>query len=107
MSDASVASQETEQPPEQVVAVSLSPATSEGGVIDYGTSHGRKLYATATAKLEEDPFNCGAEDLYSFLKALKDRAREFGWDDPGIGIVSISDRPNNPNEFKRLKITLI
>ena len=102
MSDVSVDSQETEQPPEQVVAFSLTPATSVGGVIDYGTSRGRKLYATATAKLEEDPFDCVAEDLYSFLKALKDRAREFGWDEPGIGILSIPDRPDNPNEFKSL-----
>ena len=102
MSDASTASQELEQIPARAVAFSLTPATSIGGVINYGTSQGRKLYATATAKLEEEPFDCVAEDLYSFLKALKDRAREFGWDEPGIGILSIPDDPVNPNEFKSL-----
>ena len=51
-----------EQPPEQIVAFSPTPATSIGGVIDYGTSRGRKLYATATAKLEEDPFDCQRND---------------------------------------------
>ena len=70
MSDASVASYEVEQPPEQLVTFSLTPAISVGGVIDYRTSCGRKLYAEATAKLEEDPFDCVAEDLYSFLNAL-------------------------------------
>ena len=55
---------------------SLTPATAVGGIIDYSTSAGLKLYTTATAKLEEDLFDCSANDLYFFLKALKDRARE-------------------------------
>ena len=102
MSDESVGSQDADQGPERVVAFSLTPATSIGGIIDYGTSRGRKLYASATAKLEEEPFDCVAEDLYSFLKALKDRAREFGWDEPGVGILSIPDDPIHPTEFKSL-----
>ena len=81
---------------------SLTPATAIGGIIDYSISSGRKMYAAATAKLEEDPFDCVAEDLYSFLKALKDRAREFGWDTHGVGILSIPDDPLNPTEFKSL-----
>ena len=88
--------------PNDVVAFSLTPATSIGGIIDYSTSMGRKLYSTAISKLEEDPFDCVAEDLYSFLKALKDRAREFGWDEEGVGILSIPDDPANPTEFKSL-----
>ena len=81
---------------------SLTPATAVGGVIDYTTSTGRKLYSAATAKLEEDLFDCCADDLYSFLKALKDRAREFGWDDYGIGIMSIPDDINNPTQFRSI-----
>ena len=88
--------------PAQVVAFSLTPATSIGGIIDYATSRGRKMYTSATTKLEDEPFDCVAEDLYSFLKALKDRAREFGWDDTGIGILSIPNDPVNPTEFKSL-----
>ena len=81
---------------------SLTPATAVGGIIDYTTSAGRKLYSAATAKLEEDLFDCCADDLYSFLKALKDRAREFGWDDYGIGIMSIPDDLNNPTVFRSI-----
>ena len=81
---------------------SLTPATAVNGVIDYATATGRKLYSSATAKLEEDQFDCTPEDLYSFLKALKDRAREFGWDEPGIGILSIPNDPVSPAEFKSL-----
>ena len=40
--------------------------------------------------------------MYSFLKALKDHAREYGWDEPGVGILSIPDDPVNPQEFKSL-----
>lgn len=81
---------------------SLTPARSIRGIIDYSTSSGRKLYEKATAKLEEDLFDCNAEDLYSFLKALKDRSREFGWDERGVGILSIPNDPIDPNEFKSL-----
>ena len=87
---------------ERDIIFSLTPATAIGGIIDYSTSSGRKMYASATAKLEEDQFDCVAEDLYSFLKALKDRAREFGWDTHGVGILSIPDDPINPSEFKSL-----
>ena len=86
----------------QNINFSLTPATAIGGIIDYTTNSGRKMYASASAKLEEDQFNCVAEDMYSFLIALKDRAREFGWHTYGVGILSIPDDPINPTEFKSL-----
>jgi hypothetical protein len=81
---------------------SLTPASSVGGIIVYSTTKGRKLYMSATSKLEDDLFNCTAEDLYGFLQALKDRAREYGWDEPGVGILSIPDNPYNPTNFRPL-----
>ena len=56
----------------------LSPAMAYNGIIDYSTTQGRKMYSAATAKLSEDLYDCNAEDLYTFLKALKERAREYG-----------------------------
>ena len=46
------------------------------GIIDYSTTQGRKMYPAATAKLSEDLCDCNAEDLYTFLKALKEQSRE-------------------------------
>jgi hypothetical protein len=83
-------------------AFSLTPAASIGGIIDCSTARGRKLYSAATSKLEDELSNCNAEDLYSFLKALKDRSREYGWNKNGVGILSIPDDPINPTEFKSL-----
>lgn len=80
----------------------LTPAAAVCGIIDYSTAAGRKLYAAATAKVEEDLFDCCADDLYSFLRAIKDRAREFGWDAAGVGILSIPDDPVTPTVFKSL-----
>ena len=97
MGDADSLSDASNQP-----VFSLTPARSVRGIIDYSKAAGRKMYERATAKLEEDLFDCSSEDLYSFLKALKERAREFGWDEPGVGILSIPDEPHNPNEFKSL-----
>ena len=53
-------------------AFSLTPATAVGGIIDYSTATGRKLYSVATDKVEEDLFDCCADDLYGFLGAVKD-----------------------------------
>ena len=86
----------------QAPAFALTPATAVGGVIDYNTAAGRKLYSAATAKVEEDLFDCTPDDLYGFLRAVKDRAREFGWDQAGVGILSIPDDPVNPTSFKSL-----
>ena len=86
----------------QNMNISLTQATAIRRITEYSTSSGRKIYTTATAKLEEDPFDCVAEDLYSFLKALKDRAREFGWDTHGVGILSIPDDSLNTTDFKSL-----
>ena len=100
MSDSSEATAPVAQVQNPVFA--LTPATAVDGIIDYSTSAGRKLYATATAKVEEDLFDCTADDLYGFLRAVKDRAREFGWDQTGVGILSIPDDPTNPTSFKSL-----
>ena len=80
----------------------LTPAMALEGIIDYKTTRGRKMYASATAKLSEDLYDCNAEDLYAFLKALRERAREYGWETAGVGIMSIPDDPNNPTGFKSL-----
>ena len=90
------------QAPLQNPVFALTPATAVGGIIDYGTAQGRKMYAAATAKLSEDLYDCNAEDLYAFLKALKERAREYGWETPDVGIMSIPDDPVNPVDFKSL-----
>ena len=100
MSDVSEASAPVVQVLHPVFA--LTPATAVNGIIDYSTAAGRKLYSTATAKVEEDLFDCTADDLYGFLRAVKDRAREFGWDQTGVGILSIPDDPMNPTSFKSL-----
>ena len=84
------------------VEFALSPAMAHNGIIDYSTTQGRKMYSAATAKLSEDLYDCNAEDLYTFLKALKERAREYSWDMDGVGIMSIPDDPVNPTMFKSM-----
>jgi hypothetical protein len=48
----------------------LNPAQALDGVIDYTTSEGRKLYNSATLKLDEELFDCNADGLYQFLQSL-------------------------------------
>ena len=73
----------------------LTPAVAIQGVIDYSTSEGRKIYTTATYKLDEELYDCTPEDLHQFLQSVQLRAKEFGWDDEVTGILQIPDDPLN------------
>ena len=83
-------------------AFSLTPVTAIDGIIDYSTTARRKLHLAATAKVEEDLFDCSAGDTYSFLCVVKGHTRGFGWDMAGVGILLVPDDPSNPISFKPL-----
>ncbi len=55
------------------------------------TAEGRKLYNSATLKLDEELFDCNADGLYQFLQSLGHRASEYGWDDDQEGVISIPE----------------
>ena len=74
----------------------LSPALSVTGVIDYSTTEGRKYYEKSVEKLNIEPFDCETDDLHLFVDALTERAREMGWDIPGVGITDIFHDPSDP-----------
>ena len=61
------------------IPFALTPAAANPGIIDYTTVAGRKMKENCTKKLTEELFDCVPEDLFSFLKALKDRARDSDW----------------------------
>ena len=67
----------------------LTPTQSVVGIINYSTSEGRNIYRSATKQLTEELFDCNSEDMFGFLKALEERARQCGWDEEGMGITSI------------------
>ena len=50
------------------------------------------LYATAFMP-EDETFNCNAEVLYSLPEALKNWAREYGWDKEYLEIMPIPEDP--------------
>ena len=102
MSDENESRSDPEVDNQAPVEFTLSPAMAHTGIIDYFTTQGRKMYSAATAKLLEDLYDCNAEDLYTFLKALRERAREYSWDMDGVGIMSIPDDPVNPTTFKSM-----
>jgi hypothetical protein len=77
-------------------AFALTPAVAVIGVINYNTAEGRKLYASATAKLAEEQYDCKPDGLYQFLQYLSNRAREFGWDNDIGGILQIPEDPQDP-----------
>lgn len=73
----------------------LMPAGAVDGVINYRTPEGRKLYENATKKLNEELYDCNAEELYAFLYTLDERATEYGWNDEVGGILYVPKDPND------------
>ncbi len=74
----------------------LTPAVAVQGVIDYNTNEGRKLYSSATHKLDEELYDCKPEGLYQFLQSLNNRAQEYGWNDDIGGILHIPEDVTDP-----------
>ena len=74
----------------------LTPAKAYAGIVDFCTSGGRKLYEQATAKLNEELYDCTPGGLFQFLKDLEDRARKSGWAGED-GILMIPEDPANPD----------
>ena len=60
------------------VLFALIPAAENPGIIDYTSVEGRKMKESSTKKLTEDPFDCVPEQLFIFLKALKNIGKMVG-----------------------------
>ena len=78
------------------IAFALTVAAANPGIIDYTTVAGRKLKELCSKKLTEELFDCVPENLFTFLKALKDRARDYDWNG-GAGILDVVQDPSDPN----------
>lgn len=57
----------------------LGPALVTNAVIDYSQAAGIKLYRSATAKLQEDLYDCDPAGLRDIMDSLLERAGEYGW----------------------------
>ena len=93
------------------MAFALTPGEGLQGIIDYSTESGRKFFKQATVALEpEELFSATSEGLQHFLKLLKIRADDYGWNqhDEGDnwqdhGILWIADDVDDPDcESKNL-----
>ena len=50
-----------------------------GKIINYNTKNGRDHYEKATAPLEAETYDCGADGFFQFSKEIGRRAEAFGW----------------------------
>ena len=73
-----------------MAAFALSPAMALGGLIDYTTDQGQKIFKQSIRKLSEEPFDFNTNNLHLFMDLLRQRADEMGWNEPAIGINEIS-----------------
>ena len=81
----------------------LTPAAASSDVIDYKTAYGRKVCDEAIAALTKEPFDCELDGLFSFMKALKDRARGQDW----MGGTGILDIPEDISDINSKTANLI
>ena len=74
----------------------LTRAATLIDVIDYKTAYRRKVCDEAIMALMKEPFDCEPDGLFSFMKALEDRARDQDWMG-GTGILTIPENINDIN----------
>jgi hypothetical protein len=77
----------------------LSVKESNGSTIciDSGScsTEGRKIYGSATYKLDEELYDCKLDGLYQFLQSLHSQAQEYGWNNVVGGILQIPKDPQD------------
>jgi hypothetical protein len=61
------------------VVFSLGPSIAHENIIDYETPAGAKSYNIATAKLQEELFDCEPVGIAQFLCAIKNGSMQCGW----------------------------
>ena len=72
----------------------IAPALAIAGIIDMGSSEGRKMYKDGTASISDPLFNLLSTGLKLFLSGLRRRARLYGWPATN-GILQIPEDSNN------------
>ena len=79
------------------VAFHLNPAASITGVLDYSDKEAKRLYSSAIKSLypKDELYQCEPGEMEIFLKALSNRANEYGWDNEVTGILHIPEDPTD------------
>ena len=94
----------------------LNPASAMTGTLDFSRTETRKYYAKATEKLDsEELYDCTPGNMFHFLKLIKQRANEYGWDEENLGIMWIPEDVDNldselrylPTEYGRITMDQI
>ena len=76
----------------------LNPSTTIDGVLDFTDKNAKKIYEKAIKSLypQDDLYQCEPAEMISLLKALKNKANEFGWDHEQNGILHIPNDHTDP-----------
>lgn len=75
----------------------LNPAASIKGTLDYSDKEAKKIYHSAIKSLflKDEAYQCEPSEMEMLLKALQNRANEYGWDDEVSGILHIPEDPED------------
>ena len=89
---------------EGIITFHLNPAVSISGILDYSDKDAKRLYHSAIKSLypKEELYQCEPGEMEIFLKALYNRANQYGWDDEVDGILHIPEDAsiaNSPTNF--------
>jgi len=66
----------------------LTPGLDMKGVFRFSTNKTHyHIWKSATSKLEEELFDCTADQFFQFMKSLEERANQYGWAERDNGIL--------------------
>ena len=75
----------------------LNLAGAMTGILDFTQVEKRKYFHKATTKLDnEELYECTPGNMFHFLKLLKQRTNEHGWDDKETGVLWVPEDHNDP-----------
>ena len=70
----------------------LNPASAMVGILDFTDVESRKYFHKATKKLDYDElYDCTPGNMHHFLKLLRHRANENGWDSDVTGVLWVPE----------------
>ena len=94
--------QNDEESEAEEIPFALTPGVVDDDILDFRDGGVRKLYAHATSSvMGSEGFDCTAKGLHSFLKEVKRRARQYGWD------TTVCEIPTDPNNVQSTLVSLL
>ena len=83
-------------------AFALTPALAVNGILALDQEQGRKLWEKGCQKLDDEQFSCQQDEIIRLVKAVEQRATNYGWNVQNSGILWVPKSLNDMDDCVNL-----